>query len=147
MGARSPLLEAHGDGLAWALLDAAPDATIIVTDTGEIAYANDQAFELLGFDAGDLLERPVEDLLPAAQRGVHRTHRKRYQAEPSVRPMGAGLELLARRRDGTEFPVEVSLSPIQIGTATFSVAAIRDITARLATEEQLQSSHDALRVA
>ena len=147
MGARSPLLEAHGDGLAWALLDAAPDATIIVTDTGEIAYANDQAFELFGFDASDLLERPVEDLLPPAQRGVHRTHRKRYQADPAVRPMGVGLELLARRRDGTEFPVEISLSPIQIGTTTFSVAAVRDITDRLKTEQQLQASRDALREA
>ena len=147
MGARSSLLMAHGDGFAWSLLDAAPDATVIVADNGEIVYANDQAFELFGFDPADLLGRPVEDLLPDALREAHRAHRARFRATPSVRSMGVGLKLWARQKDGTEFPVEISLSPLQLGTDTFAVAAVRDITDRLRIEKQLQSSRDALREA
>src|SRR4051794_39882504 len=118
MGARSSLLEAHGDDFAWSLLDAAPDAIIIVADNGEIAYANDHAFELLAFDVDDLLGRPVENLLPEPLHAVHRAHRTRYRAAPTVRSMGAGLELWARRSDGTELPVEISLSPLRIGSST-----------------------------
>jgi PAS domain S-box-containing protein len=119
------------------LLDAAPDAIVIVAESGEVAYANDHAFELFGCGPDDLLERPVEELLPESRRAVHRTHRTRYRAEPTVRAMGAGLVLWARRHDGTEFPVEISLSPLHIGTATFTVAAVRDIRDRLRTEEHL----------
>lgn len=137
MGARSALLEAQGDDFAWSLLDAAPDAIVIVDDNGVIVFANDHAFELLGYRVDDLLGRPVEDLLPDALHAVHRAHRTRYRAAPSVRSMGAGLDLWARRSDGSEFPVEISLSPLHIDSTIYTVAAVRDITERLRTEERL----------
>src|SRR4051812_40339028 len=147
MGARSHLLEALGDDFAWSLLEAAPDAMVIVAEDGCIAYANEHAIRLFGFAAGELLGRPVEDLLPESMRAAHRGHRAHYRAEPTVRPMGAGLELWARRSDGVEIPVEISLSPLQVGDETFAIAAVRDVTARVAAEAELQISRDALREA
>ena len=137
MGARSPLLKEHGDDFAWSLLDAAPDATLIVSGTGEIVFANDHAGLVFGVPPQDLLGRPVEDLLPEHLRAVHRAHRTRYRAAPTVRTMGVGLELRARRLDGTECPVEISLSPVHIGDEVFAMAAVRDITERVEAEEQL----------
>lgn len=147
MGARSHLLEPHGDDFAWSLLEAAPDAMVIVADTGQIVYANEHAVRLFGFPADDLRGRPVEDLLPESMRAGHRDHRARYRAEPTVRPMGAGLELWARRSDGVEVPVEISLSPLHVGGETFAIAAVRDVSARVAAEAELQASRDALREA
>ena len=137
MGVRSPLLKSYGDDFAWSLLDAAPDATVIVAGTGEIVFVNDHAGELFGFDLTELLGRVVDDLLPDALRAVHRAHRTRFRAEPTVRAMGAGLELWARRSDGSEFPVEISLSPLRLDDDVFVVAAVRDVTERVAAEEQL----------
>ncbi len=137
MGVRSPLLKSYGDDFAWSLLDATPDATLIVAGSGEIVFVNDHAGELFGFELAELLGRVVDDLLPEALRAVHRAHRTRYRAEPTVRAMGAGLELLARRSDGTEFPVEISLSPLHLDDDVFAVAAVRDVTERVAAEDQL----------
>jgi len=147
MGTRSRLLEDHGDDFAWSLLEAAPDAMVIVADNGEIAYANDHAGHLFGFEPQDLLGRAVEDLLPESMRSTHQGHRARYRTEPTVRPMGAGLQLWARRSDGVEIPVEISLSPLQVEGETFAIAAVRDISARVAAEAELQASRDALREA
>jgi PAS domain S-box-containing protein len=139
VGVRSPLLKACGDDFAWSLLNASPDATLIVAGTGEIVFVNDHAGELFGFDLEDLLGRVVDDLLPEALRAVHRAHRTRFRAEPSVRAMGAGLELFARRSDGSEFPVEISLSPLHLDEGdVFAVAAVRDVTERVAAEDQRQ---------
>jgi PAS domain S-box-containing protein len=137
MGVRSPLLKAHGDDFAWSLLDASPDATLVVAGSGEIVFVSDHAGELFGFAVDDLLGRPVEDLLPAAFAQVHRAHRTRYRARPTVRTMGAGLDLWARRADGSEFPVEISLSPLRLGDDDFAVAAVRDISERVESEAQL----------
>ena len=137
MGVRSPLLKSYGDDFAWSLLDATPDATLIVAGTGEIVFVNDHAGELFGFDLAELLGRVVDDLLPEALRAVHRAHRTRFRVEPTVRAMGAGLELLARRSDGSEFPVEISLSPLHLDDDVFVVAAVRDVTERVAAEDQL----------
>lgn len=137
MGARSATLKAFGDDFAWSLLDAAPDATLVVAGSGEIVFVNDHAGELFGYTLDDLLGRVVEDLLPDSMRAVHRAHRTRYRAEPTVRSMGAGFELLARRSDWTEFPVEISLSPLRLGDEVFAVAAVRDISGRVEAEEQL----------
>jgi PAS domain S-box-containing protein len=137
MGARSPAFESLGNDFAWSLLDAAPDATVIVSGTGEIVAVNDHSAALFGFSLDDLLGRAVEDLMPDAARQVHRAHRTRYRADPTVRSMGADLELRARRCDGSEFPVEISLSPLQVGDDQFTVAAVRDISDRVAAEEQL----------
>ena len=137
MGVRSPLLKSFGDDFAWSLLDATPDATLVVAGSGEIVFVNDHAGELFGFELADLLGRVVDDLLPEALRAVHRAHRTRFRAEPTVRTMGAGLELLARRSDGSEFPVEISLSPLHLDDDVFVVAAVRDVTERVAAEDQL----------
>jgi PAS domain S-box-containing protein len=138
VGARSATLKAFGDDFAWSLLDAAPDATLVVAGSGEIVFVNDHAGELFGYTLDELLGRVIEDLLPEALRAVHRAHRTRYRAKPTVRSMGAGFELRARRSDWTEFPVEISLSPLRLGDEVFAVAAVRDITERIAAEEQLR---------
>ena len=138
VGARSATLKAFGDDFAWSLLDAAPDATLVVAGSGEIVFVNDHAGELFGYTLDELLGRVVEDLLPDTLRAVHRAHRTRYRAEPTVRSMGAGFELRARRSDWTEFPVEISLSPLRLGDEVFAVAAVRDITERVEAEEQLR---------
>ncbi len=137
MGVRSPLLKSYGNDFAWSLLDATPDATLIVAGTGEIVFVNDHAGELFGFELAELLGRVVDDLLPEALRAVHRAHRTRFRAEPTVRAMGAGLELWARRSDGSEFPVEISLSPLHLDDDVFAVAAVRDVSERVAAEDQL----------
>jgi PAS domain S-box-containing protein len=137
MGVRSPLLKSFGDDFAWSLLDATPDATLIVSGSGEIVFVNDHAGEMFGFSLDDLLGRVVDDLLPEALRAVHRAHRTRYRAEPTVRAMGAGLALWARRSDGSEFPVEISLSPLRLDDDVFAVVAVRDITERVEAEEHL----------
>jgi PAS domain S-box-containing protein len=137
MGVRSGVLEAYGDDFAWSLLDAAPDATLIVSDAGEIVFVNDHAGALFGLDVEDLLGTTVEDLLPEGLRAVHRAHRTRYRAEPVGRAMGAGLDLRARRADGTEVPVEISLSPLALDDDVYVIAAVRDVTERVAAEEEM----------
>ena len=137
MGVRSALLKSFGDDFAWSLLDAAPDATMVVAGTGEIVFVNDHAGELFGCAPEELLGLPVEELLPESYRSVHRAHRTRYRAEPTVRSMGAGLNLSALRSDGSMFPVEISLSPLRLGDEVFAVAAVRDITPRVESEDRL----------
>ena len=137
MGVRSALLKSYGDDFAWSLLDAAPDATMVVAATGEIVFVNDHAGELFGCAPRKMLGRPVEELLPESYRSVHRAHRTRYRAEPTVRSMGAGLNLSALRSDGSMFPVEISLSPLRLGDDVFAVAAVRDISQRVDSEDRL----------
>lgn len=138
MGRRSPLLKSHGDDFAWSLLDAAPDATLVVSSSGEIVFVNDLTAKLFGTELDRLLGLSVEELLPESLRSVHRAHRTRYRAEPTVRSMGAGLTLSARRFDGALFPVEISLSPLRLGDEVFAVAAVRDITERVESEDRLR---------
>lgn len=138
MGRRSEVLKPHGDDFAWSLLDAAPDATLVVSSTGEIVFANDHSGTLFGTDLDHLLGISVEELLPQDLRSVHRAHRTRYRAEPTVRSMGAGLTLSARRFDGSLFPVEISLSPLRLGEEVFAVAAVRDITERVESEDRMR---------
>jgi PAS domain S-box-containing protein len=142
----SPRLTPLGDESSWSLLEAAPDAVLIVDERGDIVFANSHASALFGPEA-DLVGRSVEDLIPVDARSTHVAHRHRYQAAPTVRPMGAGLLLRARRTDGSEFPVELSLSPLLMGDASFTVAALRDVSARLAAEQALRRSRDALQEA
>ncbi|WP_426573751.1 PAS domain S-box protein [Aquihabitans sp. McL0605] len=144
MGHRSQLLDGVGDDFAWSLFDAAPDGILVVAESGEIAFANDQAGTLLGAEAKELVGTSVDDLLPTQLRGRHRAHRTRYRAHPEVRSMGAGLELRARRVDGTEFDAEISLSPLTLDGGLFVVAAIRNIAERLAAAEELRVSQEQL---
>jgi PAS domain S-box-containing protein len=139
------------DEIVWGLVDAAPDGILVVDESGTVLLVNDQAERMFGYDRAELLGRVVDDLLPEGLRQVHRAHRLRYRAEPHTRPMGKGLELRGRRADGTEFPVEISLSPLTEAGRLFIVAAVRDITDRVRSDAQarrigamLDATHDAI---
>jgi len=110
-------------------LDSAPDAIVIADPGGCIRYANSQVHTLLGYQPTELIGQSIEQLLPERLRAHHVTHRGHYARRPSARPMGTGLELYALRKDGTEVPVEISLSPIHTeGARELTVAALRDAT-------------------
>jgi PAS domain S-box-containing protein len=126
------------------LLEMVPDATLVVNDIGRIVLANGQARELFGYEQDELLGKPVEALLPERFRKTHVGHRSGYFSGPKIRAMGAGLELFACRRDGTEFPVEISLSPLQMGDDTFAMSAIRDITLQKKLQEELRAKNEEL---
>jgi len=111
------------------ILDALRDAVVIVNQVGKIIVANTQAEEMFGYARQDLIGRSVECLVPPKLRDRHVQDREKYSYDPRVRPMGIGLELFAQRSDGTDFPVEINLSPIVTETGTFVISAIRDATA------------------
>ena len=112
------------------LLEAAPDAMIIVDRTGRIALVNSQAERLFGYARRDLVDSTIDMLVPERFRDGHRAHRVGYFGDPHVRPMGSGLELWGRRKDGSEFPVEISLGPVETEEGTLVTAAVRDVTER-----------------
>ncbi|MGN6252281.1 MAG: PAS domain S-box protein [Marmoricola sp.] len=118
------------------LLDAAPDAMVVVDDQGRIQVGNAQALAMFGYERGELVGEPVERLSPAGLRAQHARHRTDFVAAPRLRAMGRGLDLRACRKDGSEFPVEISLAPLRTEQGLFVSAAIRDITRRK-REEQL----------
>ena len=112
------------------LIESAPDALVIVDIDGNIAIVNAQTESLFGYQREELLGRSVEILIPKRYRELHSEHRHRYAQDPQFRPMGAGFELKGLRKDGTEFPVEISLSPLATQDGNFVSSAIRDITQR-----------------
>ncbi|MER6675164.1 PAS domain S-box protein [Streptomyces sp. NPDC000983] len=130
------------------LLDAAPDAMVIVDDAGIINLVNVQTETLFGYRRDELLGRPVEILVPDRFRAYHALHRSGYSDTRQVRPMGAGLDLYGLRKDGTEFPVEISLSPLETAEGLFVSAAVRDVSERKAAEERfrglLEAAPDAM---
>jgi len=119
------------------LLESAPDAMVIIDDQGKIAIANGQAEEMFGYTREEMLGKPVEMLLPKRLREDHIGHRDGFALEPRLRPMGPGLELLARREDGSEFPVEISLSPVRSDAGQFVSSVIRDVTVRRRMEREI----------
>ena len=127
-----------------ALIDAAPDGILMAGEDGRITFANRRAEELFGFGPDELDGRSVDELLPERLQQVHRAHRTRYRAEPRLRSMGAGLTLFGRRADGTEFPVEIGLSPLPGDDGLSVVAVVRDITERVAAEAEQRVVRDAL---
>lgn len=119
------------------LLESAPDAMIIVDDRGKMAIVNAQAEQMFGFSRDEMLGQPIEMLLPVRLRDSHVGHRDGYADNPKLRPMGHGLELVARRSDGSEFPVEISLSPVRKATRKFVSSVIRDVTQRKRMEDEI----------
>jgi two-component system, sensor histidine kinase len=125
-------------------LDSAPDAIVIADPAGCIRYANSQVRALLGYEPAELIGQGIERLLPERLRARHVTHRGHYAQQPSARPMGTGLDLYALRKDGTEVPVEISLSPIHTeGVRDLTVAALRDATESRRTRQELIEAREA----
>ena len=128
--------EEIAEGALVELLDAAPDGILLVASDGRIAFANTAAQQLFGHPQDELLGAPIEKLIPARYHSRHVADRKQYAAHPRRRPMGLGLQLLGARKDGSEFPVEISLAPLHTGGEKLTVAIVRDATEQRAIEEQ-----------
>jgi two-component system, sensor histidine kinase len=129
--------------LARSVLDSVPDAMVIIDASGSIVFTNHQVAELFGYEASEIKSQSVEILLPDRFRQRHMTHRQNYAQNVRIRPMGIGLDLFALRKDGTEFPVEISLSPMRSNGGLLTVAAIRDVSDRRKIQEELKETREA----
>jgi len=132
--------------LVYSVLEAAPDAMLLVTTDGTIAYANRQAVILFGYSFDELIGRTIELLVPEDARDAHVLSRREYERASRVRPMGSGLALRGRRKEGDEFPADVSLSPLETPEWRGVIASVRDVTAHRRLEEHLEhlALHDPL---
>jgi PAS domain S-box-containing protein len=124
----------RSEARARSLFEAASEGVVVVDPHGRIVSVNGKAEELFGYARSELIGQPVEMLMPDRYRDAHPRHRREYFASPRSRPMGRGLDLAGRRKDGSEFPIEISLSPIETDEGPQSVALVTDITQRLAVE-------------
>ena len=141
----SPSPQALGDILLTSsLLEAIPDAIVAVEQDGTIVQVNSQTETLFGYQRSELVGQKIEILVPARFRNQHHTHRAAFAQSPKIRQMGAGLDLYGRRRDGSEFAVEISLNPVSLGNGTLVLSAIRDISDRKRIEQELRRAHQEL---
>src|SRR6185437_1065025 len=131
---QAPVMRSAHPDLARSALDAAPDAMLIIDASGAIRYANQQVAALFLYAREELVGQSIERLMPERFRTRHVHHRDGFFANLRLRPMGQGLELFARRADGSEFPVEISLSPVDSADRPLVAAAIRDVTERKRAE-------------
>jgi two-component system NtrC family sensor kinase len=134
----APQLLGQAETLFQSLLDSAPDAIVIVDRAGQIVIVNTQTEQVFGYQRSELVGQPVEILLPERLHTIHARHRSGYAAEPHTRPMGVGLDLVARCKDGRIFPVEISLSPLHTESGLLITSVIRDITERKQAAEELE---------
>lgn len=125
------------------LLESAPDAMIIVDELGQMVLVNGQAQNMFGYERGEMVGQPVDLLLPATLRDMHVAHRQSYAADPSLRPMAEGRDLVGRRKDGSKFQVEISLSPVETHGGRFVSSVIRDVTVRRQMEKDIKAAQEA----
>jgi protein-histidine pros-kinase len=125
------------------ILESAPDAMVIIDHHGKMAVVNGQAERMFGYTRQDMLGQEVEMLLPMSVRDHHISHRAAYSGDPHLRPMGLDMELHGRRKDGSEFPVEISLSPVTSASGAFVSSVIRDVTNRKEMEQELIDARQA----
>lgn len=130
--------------LSSSILEAIPDAVAAVNQQGVIIQVNSQAEAMFGYTRDELIGQRVETLVPERHRGQHNTHREHFHQQPKIRRMGSGLDLYGRRRDGAEFPVEISLSPVSTGNGSVVLSVIRDISDRKRIEEELRRANEEL---
>jgi PAS domain S-box-containing protein len=136
------------DAITWAIVALAPSGILLVDPDGNIVLANHQAEQLFGYEPGQLLTVDVGELVPKQIRNIHGAHREAYGRDPKTRPMGSGLDLYARRKDDTTFPVEIALSPLEIEGTVYVVTTVRDITERVEAQRairEIQQTLDAAR--
>ena len=136
------MADALTDAAFRAVVEEAPDAIVLVDREGRLAYVNAQAEDLFGYSRSELLGQRVELLVPPDKRSMHVIHREVYQERAERRPMGSGLELFGQRKDGSTFPVEISLSPFRDAGSEFSVAVVRDVSRQRRAEEALRRSEE-----
>ncbi|HEX5417900.1 MAG TPA: PAS domain S-box protein [Chloroflexota bacterium] len=127
-------------------LDLAPDAIVVARQDGTIVFANGQTEKLFGYRRDELLGQSIDLLLPERYRARHLHHRDAYASHPRIRPMGVGLELLGRSKDGAEFPVEISLGPVQGVSGLYVMSTIRDVTSRKQAEQTLREAEERFRL-
>ena len=125
------------------LLESAPDAMIIVDEQGLISLVNGQALKMFAYRREEMLGEPIEMLLPKAARSAHVALRDSYTTDPKLRPMGPNMDLFGLRKDGSEFPVEISLSPVNTDSGKFISSVIRDVTARREMEQEIKAAQEA----
>lgn len=124
------------------MVEVAPDAIIIVDRTGKMVLVNGQAETLFGYSRDEMLGQPVELLLPDRFLGPHSQYRFNYTSSPRIRPMGANLDLFAKRKDQTEFPVEISLGPVEVDAELLVMTTIRDITERKLVQQSIELARE-----
>lgn len=133
----------ESDAFFQSLLESAPDAIIIVDENGQMVLVNQQAMRLFGYERDEMTGQPVELLLPAGLHEAHVGYRTAYTDTPRLRPMGEGMDLVGRRKDGSDVPVEISLSPVKTHSGRFISSVIRDVSVRRQMEQDVKAAQEA----